>query len=130
MEIETWRVHIFAAMGEAHGEMRFVGPLVGGKAGVAINAKQGSAGAARVGSQMPREIVERTCEIRDELQRGLSGVSFVFIFVREEPIAVVIALQASQEAEKFGSEIGWHSAFAVILLKEKRRFFGSASLSR
>jgi hypothetical protein len=42
-------------------------------------------------------------------------MDFVFFFVREEPVAVVIALEASQEAEEFGSEIGWHG-FAVILL--------------
>jgi hypothetical protein len=44
-------------------------------------------------------------------------MGLVLIFVREEPVTVVVALQASQEAEKFGSEIGWHSAFAVILLE-------------
>ena len=115
MEIEPRRVHVFSAMGEAHGEVRLVGALVGGEAGVAINAKQRSAGAARVGNEMRSDLVQRAREVRDELQRGLAYMSLVFIFVREEPVTVVVAPQAGQEAEEFGSEVGRHG-FVVILL--------------
>jgi hypothetical protein len=53
-------------------------------------------------------------------------MSLVFIFVREEPVTVVVALEAGQETEEFGSEVGRHGC-AVILLDEKRLPLGSAS---
>jgi hypothetical protein len=46
--------------------------------------------------------------------------------VREEPVTVVVALEAGQETEEFGSEVGRHGC-AVILLDEKRLPLGSAS---
>ena len=108
MEIETRGVHVLAAMREAHGKMRFIGTLVGGKAGVAIDAKQRSAGAARVSDQMRRDVIEWPAKIGDELDRGLARAGLIVLFVGEKPVTVILALEASQEAEEFGSEIGWN----------------------
>src|SRR5579864_7874492 len=118
MQIKAGGVHIFAAMRKAHGEVRFVGTLVGGKSHIAINAEQRSAGAARVGRQMRRDLVQRACEIRNELQRGLAEMALIFFFVREEPVAVVVALQAGEETEEFGSEIGWHGFSQLFYLRK------------
>ena len=63
---------------------------------------------ARIGDQMRRDLVQRRSEIGDELQRWLADAGLVFVFVGQEPVAIVVALQASEEAEEFGSEVGGH----------------------
>ena len=91
--------------------MRLVWTLVGGESGVPVNTEQRSAGAARVGKKMRRDLVQRACAIRDELQRWLANMALIFIFVREEPVTIVVALQTGEEAEEFRSEVGWHNGW-------------------
>ena len=108
VEIEAGGVDVFPAMREPHGDVSFIGPLVGGKASVAVDAEQGSAGGAGIGDQVWTDFVEWAGEFGDELDGGLVGAGFVFVFVRLEPVAIVIALEAGEEAEEVGSEVRRH----------------------
>ena len=56
MKIKAGRVNVFASMGEAHGDVRFVGTLVVGESCVAVDAKHGTARRARIGDQIRREL--------------------------------------------------------------------------
>ena len=109
MQIETGRVHVFATMGEAHCEMGFVWPLVGRETGIAVDTKQRSTRAARVGPEMWCDFVERRCKIGNELDRGLTRTPLVFIFVGQKPITIVVALEPGEKAKEFGSKVGGHN---------------------
>lgn len=108
VKVEPGRVYVFAAMREAHGEVCFVGTLVGGKSGIAVYAKQRSAGAARIGEQIGRDLVQPSGEIGNKLNRGSMGAGEVFLLVRLEPLALVVPLEAREEAEEVGSEVRGH----------------------
>src|SRR5690242_828779 len=101
-------MHIFAAVRKAHGKVRFIGTLVRREARVAVDAKQRSARGPRIGHQVRRDVIERSCEIGDKAQCGLMGVGFIFVFVGKKPFAVVVALEPSEETEKVRSEIRGH----------------------
>lgn len=57
MEIEPGRVNVFIAMGKSHGDVRFIGALVGGKSRVAVDAKHGAARRTRIGDEVRRNFV-------------------------------------------------------------------------
>src|SRR5215469_7866153 len=119
MQIEARGVDVFAAMGEFHGDVRFVRTLVGRKARIAVNAEQRSAGRARIGDQIRRDVVEDCREICDEPNGWLVCMSFVFIFVRLKPLAIVVALEALEEVEEVGSEVGRHGKQGTRSWREK-----------
>src|ERR1051326_1718997 len=101
-------MHIFAAMRKAHGQVRFIGTLVRREARVAIDAKQRAPRCAWIGCKVRRDVIERTREIGDEAQCGLMRMGFVFFFVREAPVPIVVALEASEETKEVRSEIWRH----------------------
>jgi hypothetical protein len=47
-------------------------------------------------------------KVRDESKRGLMRHGFVFFFVREKPVSVVVALQAGEETEEVWGEVRGH----------------------
>ena len=108
MQIKSGRVHVFASMREAHGDMRLVGPLVIRKSRVTVDAKHRAPRRPRIGDEMRRDRIQRPGEVGDKTQDWLSDMSFVFVLVGQKPVAIVIALEAGQEAEKFGSEVRRH----------------------
>jgi len=108
MEIEARRVDVFAAMREFHRDVRFIGTLVGREACVAIDAEQRASSRARIGYQVRGDIVEHGSEVSDESECRFMGVSLVFILVRLEPVAIVVAFKASEETEEVGSEVRRH----------------------
>jgi len=52
VEIKAGRVNVFAAMGKAHGDVRFVWAFVVGESRVAVNAKHGATRGAGVGDEI------------------------------------------------------------------------------
>ena len=53
MQVEQRRVHVLAVgMRKVHAHMGFEGTFVGGEAGIAVDAKQGTARGTRVGHKM------------------------------------------------------------------------------
>jgi hypothetical protein len=108
VKIEARGVDVLATMRKAHGDVPFVGTLVGREASVAVDAEKGSANAARIGDEVRRDFVQRRGEVGDEADRGFAGVGFVFVLVRLEPFALVVALETSEEAEEIGSKVRGH----------------------
>src|SRR5215471_12381627 len=101
-------MHVFAAMGELHREVSLVGTLVGRKARVAVNAEQRPASRPRIRYQMGRDVVEHGRKVGDKSNGRLMSLRQVFVSVRLEPLAIVIALQALEEMEELGSEVWRH----------------------
>ena len=126
VEIEAGGVDIFAAMREAHGDVGFVRTFIGSEPGVAVDAKQGTAGGTGIGDEVWGDLVERGSKVGDELQRWLVDAGIVFVFVGLEPIAVVVALEAGEEAEQVGREVPGHGSprYGVGERKVKRDRIG------
>ena len=57
---------------------------------------------------MWRNLRERRREIRDESQDGLPHAAFPVLLMRQEPIPIVIALEAGEKTEKIGTKISGH----------------------
>jgi len=110
VEIKAGGVDIFATVREAHGDVGLVWTLIGGESGVAVDAEQGTAGGAGIGDEVGSDLVEWGSKFGDELQCGLVGTGLVFVFVRLEPLAVVVAPEAAEEAEQVGGEVPGHGS--------------------
>ena len=57
---------------------------------------------------MRRDVVQRPGELGDEMQRRLVRDGFVFVLVAVKPVAIIVALEASQKTKKFGSKVSRH----------------------
>lgn len=108
MQIKAWRMNVLAAVSEAHGHVRFVGPLVGGEASVAVDPEHGTARGSGIGDEMRRNIGQRRSEIANEAEHWLAHGVFPFLLVSQEPVAIVATLEASEEVKEVGSEIRGH----------------------
>lgn len=108
VEIKAGRVDIFAAMGEAHGDMRFVRTLVMGESRVTVDAKHGASRGAGIGDEMRRKFRQGYCKVGDETQDRLAHARFPFVLVGLEPLALIVALEATEKLEKLGSEVSGH----------------------
>jgi len=99
VEIKAGRVNVLASMGKPHGDMCFIRTFVMGKSRVAIDAKHGAARWPGIGNQMRRNLGQRRGEVGDEAQDRLADRGFPFFFVRQKPVAIVVALEAGQKAK-------------------------------
>jgi len=108
MEVKTGRMNVLAAMGKSHGDVCFVGTLVVGKSGVAVNAEHGTARRARIGDEMRSNFIQGRREVGDEPQDWLAHAGFPLFFVGLKPVAIIVVLEASEEAEEVGGEVNGH----------------------
>jgi len=108
MQIESRRVDVFTRVREAHGDMGLIRTFVGRESGITVNAEKGPAGRAGIGDQMRRDFIEWRREVGDKTERWLEDEPFVLVLVPQEPIAIVVALEASEETEQVGGEVGGH----------------------
>ena len=101
VQVKAGRVHVLAAMGEAHRDMGFVRALIGGKPRIAVDAEQRPSRAAWISHEMRADIVQQRCKIRDKAQRRCVRVRQIFLFVSQEPFALVVALQTGEDWDDF-----------------------------
>src|SRR5438045_3824316 len=99
-------MHVTPGVRELHGDMRFVGPLVGRESRIAVDAKHRATGQVRA------DLMQRAGEISEKAQHWLAHYLFVFFFVPQKPIAPVVALQSLEKTKQIFSEISRHSLFA------------------
>src|SRR5579871_1781206 len=116
---------VFPAVREAHREMRFVRTLVRRKTRVAVDAEQRTTSRTRVCNQVRTQFIQRRGKVRDELDCWLVGVGLVFCFVLQEPIAIVVSLQAGEKTEELGREVGRHRRLAYGVADHKVKGFES-----
>src|SRR3984885_3886221 len=99
--------------------MRLVRLFIGRKARVAINAKQRSTRASGIGHQVRRNFIQRRSKVGDELDRRLARAALVLFFASLKPFAIIVALEASQKTEEFGSEMRGHVIYGKVRRHEK-----------
>jgi len=108
MQVETGRVNVFASMGKPHGDVCFVGTLVMGESRVAVDSKHRAARRAGIGDEMRSNFGQGRGEVGDKTQDGLAHRGFPLFFVGQEPVAIVVALEAGEKPKEFGGEVNGH----------------------
>src|SRR5579864_8751899 len=93
VKIKAWRMHVFAAMRKPHGDVRLIRSLVGGKARIAIDAKQRSARRTWICHQVRSDFRQKWRKVADKANGRVAGILLVFIFVSEKPFAFIVAFE-------------------------------------
>ena len=66
---------------------------------VAVDAQDRASAGARVVADAGRDLAQALAEDKDKVARGGEDVLLVFVLVRLEPVAVVVAVEFSQKAD-------------------------------
>src|SRR5438270_12700362 len=99
MKIESRRMHVFSAMRKSHCQVGLVRTLIGRKPRVAVNAEQRSTRRPRVGNKIRTDLVQRSREVADELDRRLMRARLVLVLMFQEPLAIVVALESREKSK-------------------------------
>ena len=110
VQVEARCVHVFGEfVAELDADVGLVGRFVAREAGIAINAHQGAAHLARVGTKMRRKALQLGAHLLDEVERRFAHQRFVTRLVGLEPDAVVVA---GQFVEKIEARLRKHASLS------------------
>ena len=87
-------------MTEGHADIGLVRALVGREADVAVDSEQRATHRTWVGDKVGTDLLQPRPGVTDEPQRRVADVGLVACLVFQEPVAVVVLLQLTQEVEQ------------------------------